>query len=181
MARPKTPTNILKLHGAGKEHPERMKLRKNEPNPAKGIAKVPTWLSRRGRKIVRELAKLTAAMDVLTVADNHALAMLSDAYDDYFVASEAIDEHGATYKIANRDGTELVKANPAVTQKADAWRRIQSGLSKFGLDPTSRAGMVVNNPESDNEFDVPPLPKRKPGERKLIPGTRIIAPDDYEF
>lgn len=110
-------------------------------------------------------------MDVLTVADHLALAMVSDAYDDYFVASEAIDEYGGTYKITNRDETELIKANPAVAMKSDAWRRIQSGLSKFGLDPSSRAGLVVNNPKSDNPFDVKPI---KSGKRKLIPGTRIL-------
>ena len=171
MARPKTPTNLLKLRGSDKHDPARFKDRELEPKPAKGIAKPPTWLSRRGRKIFRELAEITTAMDVLTVADHPALAMLSDAYDDYFVASEAINEHGATYKVINRDGIELIKANPAVTQKSDAWRRVQSGMSKFGLDPTSRAGLVVNNPESENPFDIEPP---YTGKTELIPGTRII-------
>ena len=153
MARPKTPTNILKIRGSDKNHPARMKVRENEPKPAKAETKAPTWLSRRGRKIFRELAKITTAMDVLTVADHPALAMVSDAYDDYFVASEAIDEYGATYKITNRDGTELVKANPAVTMKADAWRRVQSGLGKFGLDPSSRAGLNITPPKKKNPFE----------------------------
>ena len=174
MARPKTPTNILRIRGADKKNPARMKARENEPKPAKAEAKPPTWLSRRGRKIFRELAQITTAMDVLTVADHPALAMLCDAYDGYFVASEAITERGMTFTIPNRDGDELVKANPAVAMKSDAWRRIQSGLSKFGLDPSSRAGLVVNNPKSDNPFDQfdekPPDAKK----RKLIPGTRIL-------
>ena len=148
-----------------------MKARENEPQPAKGIAKPPNWLSRRGRKIFRELAKITTAMDVLTVADHHALAMLCDAHDDYFTASESINAQGATYKVTNRDGTELIKGNPAVAQKADAWRRVQSGMSKFGLDPTSRAGLVVNHPESENPFDIEPP---YTGKTELIPGTRII-------
>ena len=174
MARPKTPTNILNLRGADKHDPARFKNREHEPKPAKGIAKPPAWLSRRGRKIFRELAEITTAMGVLTVADHPALAMLSDAYDGYFVASEAITEHGMTYTITNRDGDELVKANPAVAMKSDAWRRIQSGLSKFGLDPSSRAGLVVNHPESDNPFDVdPPTPR---SQMRKIPGLNIIVP-----
>jgi len=181
MARPKTPTNILKLRGADKQNPQRMKARKNEPKPPKAEASPPTWLSRRGRKIFRDFAKITEAMDVLTGADHDALAMLADAQDDYLTAAESIRKQGATYKVRNRDETELIKANPAVIQKADAWRRVQSSMGKFGLDPTSRAGLTVNHPESDNPFDIEPLPKRKPGKQKLIPGTRIIAPDDYEF
>jgi P27 family predicted phage terminase small subunit len=129
-----------------------MKARENEPKPEKAPAKPPTWLSTRGRRIFRQLAKITTAMDVLTVADHFALAMIADVYDDYFVASEAIEEHGATYIITNRDGTELVKANPAVTMKADAWRRVQSGLSKFGLDPSARAGLRVTTPQKKNPF-----------------------------
>ena len=175
MARRKTPTNVLKLRGSDKKNPARMKARGNEPKPAKGIAKPPTWLSRRGRKIFRELAGITTAMDVLSVADHHALALISDAYCDYFTASESIIEQGATYKVVNRDGTELIKAHPAVAQKADAWRRVQSGMSRFGLDPTSRAGLVVNNPESDNPFDIEPP---YTGKTRLIPGTRILVHDD---
>ena len=174
MARPKTPTNILKLRGAEKKNPARLKTRENEPKPATGIAKPPAWLSRRGRKIFRELAEITTAMGILTVADHHALALISDAYDGYFVATEAITEHGVTYTITNRDGDELIKANPAVAMKSDAWRRVQSGLSKFGLDPSSRAGLVVNNPKSDNPFDQFDEKPIKPGKRKLIPGTRIL-------
>lgn len=175
MARPKTPTNVLKLRGADKQNPQRMKLRKNEPKPPKAEAKPPEWLSRRGKKIFRDFAKITEAMDVLTVADHDALAMLADALDDYRTAAESIRKQGATYKVVNRDKTELIKANPAVTQKADAWRRVQSGMAKFGLDPTSRAGLVVNNSKSDNPFDEDPP---KSGKRKLIPGTRILAPID---
>ena len=176
MGKPKTPTNILKLKGADKVHPERMKKRKHEPNPARGIAKVPIWLSRRGRRIFRDLAKITASMDVLTVSDNYALAMLADAYDDYFAASEAIEAHGATYVVITRDDVELVKNNPAVHHKNEAWRRINVGLGKFGLDPSSRAGLIVNNPDEENEFDVP---EPYTGERKLIPGTRIsVRADD---
>ena len=92
MARPRTPTNLLSLRGAFKKDPQRLKARENEPKPAKAEAKPPSWLSKRGRKIFRELAQITTAMDVLTVADHHSLAMLSDAYDDYLAASEAINE-----------------------------------------------------------------------------------------
>ncbi len=174
MARPKTPTNLLKLKGADKKNPARFLTREDEPKPAKAKATPPSWLSKRGRRIFRELAKLTEGMDILTCADHGALAMLSDAYCDYFTASESIAEQGATYKVINRDGTELIKGNPAVAMKSDAWRRVQSGMSRFGLDPSSRAGLVVNHPESDNEFDVePPTPR---SQMKKHPTLNILIP-----
>ena len=114
-------------------------------------------------------------MDVLTISDHAALALLCDAYDDYWKASEALAEHGVTYKIKNREGTELIKVNPAASVKADAWRRVQSGLSKFGLDPSSRANLSVTTLEKKNPFDVDPP---KAGKTKLIPGTRIRVSDD---
>jgi P27 family predicted phage terminase small subunit len=108
---------------------------------------------------------------VLTVSDHAALAPLCDAWDDYWKAGEAVGKHGVTLGVQTRKGASLVKANPAVAIKADAWRRVQSGLSKFGLDPSSRANLSVLTPEKKNPFDDDPP---KPGKRKLIPGTRIL-------
>jgi hypothetical protein len=63
MARPRTPTNILKLKGADKANPARFKDRGNEPQPQKGQGKAPDWLSPRGRRQYRKLSKITAAID----------------------------------------------------------------------------------------------------------------------
>jgi P27 family predicted phage terminase small subunit len=129
MGRPRTPTNILKLKGSDKNHPGRLKDRGKEPQPEKGQGEPPDWLSPRGRRQYRKLSKITAAMDVLTVSDHAALALLCDAWDDYWKAGEAVDQHGLTIGVQTREGTALVKANPAVAMKADAWRRVQSGMS----------------------------------------------------
>ena len=161
MGRPRTPTNILKLKGAEKVNPGRFKDRGDEPQPKKGQGEPPAWLSPRGRRQYRKLSKITAAMDVLTVSDHAALALLCDAWDDYWKAGEAVDKHGVTLEVETREGTALVKANPAVAMKADAWRRVQSGMSKFGLDPSSRANLSVTTPEKDNPFDTDPLPKTR--------------------
>ena len=161
MARPKTPTNLLRLRGSDKVNPGRMKKRENEPQPEKGQGEPPAWLSPRGRRQYRKLSRITAAMNVLTISDHAALALLCDAYDDYWKAGEALQEHGITYKIKNREGIELLKVNPAASVKADAWRRVQTGLSKFGLDPSSRANLSVLTPEPANPFDEDPLPKTR--------------------
>lgn len=42
MARPRTPTNVLELNGAYKNHPERRAERENEPEPKAGIGPAPS-------------------------------------------------------------------------------------------------------------------------------------------
>jgi hypothetical protein len=42
MARPRTPTNVLELSGAYKNHPERRAERENEPEPKAGIGPPPS-------------------------------------------------------------------------------------------------------------------------------------------
>ena len=41
MARPRKPTNILKLTGSAKKHPDRMRERENEPEEKDPIGKAP--------------------------------------------------------------------------------------------------------------------------------------------
>lgn len=41
----RTPTNILKLRGSDKKHPERIKARENEPVNTQPIGDPPDWLS----------------------------------------------------------------------------------------------------------------------------------------
>jgi P27 family predicted phage terminase small subunit len=153
MGRPRTPTNILKLKGSDMNHPGRLKARGKEPQPEKGQSEPPAWLSPRGRRQYRKLSKITAAMDVLTVSDHAALALLCDAWDDYWKAGEAVEQHGLTIGVQTREGAALVKANPAVAMKADAWRRVQSGLAKFGLQPKARDGITLPKPKEKNRFD----------------------------
>ena len=58
-----------------------------------------------------------------------------------------------TYKVENREGVEVIKANPAVAMKADAWRRVMLGLGKFGLTPAERANVSIVPSKKKNRFD----------------------------
>ena len=153
MGRPRTRLNILELKGADKKNPARLNVRKPEPEPPKGKAIAPRWLSARGKKAFKELAKLTDGMGVLTVADHLALVMICDAYADYMDADERVKADGMTYKIENREGVVVIKVNPAATLKADAWRRVMIGLGKFGMTPSERSNVSITKPKRKNKFD----------------------------
>jgi P27 family predicted phage terminase small subunit len=152
MGRPQTPTNILKLKGSDKKDPARMKDR-NPPEPKKGIPKPPQWLNPNAKKAFRELAKITDGMNVLTMADSATLALICDAYADYLDAKKLVDTDGLVYTVTNREGQTMMKANPAATIKADAWRRVMAGLGKFGLSPVEREKINITKPKSKNKFD----------------------------
>lgn len=58
MARPRTPTNVLKLRGADKVHPERMKERADEPKPKSPLGSAPRHLNDAARKCWNEIKRL---------------------------------------------------------------------------------------------------------------------------
>ena len=151
MARPRTPKNILILKGSDKAHPERMKDR-NPPEPKKGKETPPAWLNTKAKRAFNELVKITTDMNVLTLADKTSLAMVCDAYSDYLEAKDLIDEQGMTYKVTNREGVEMIKANPAASIKADAWRRVMIGLGKFGISPSDREKISITPVKKKNPF-----------------------------
>lgn len=150
MAAPRKPTNILKITGAHKTHPSRIR---NPPEPEKGIPEPPEWLNDNAKKAFIELAKITSGMNVLTLADSASLAMICDAYADYLEAKQLVDDNGMTYKFTNREGQEVIKMNPATTIKADAWRRVMIGLGKFGLSPAEREKISIQKTKGKNPFD----------------------------
>ena len=129
---------------------------KPEPTPGETAAKQvkpPPWLKRRGKRIFRDLTKVITDLSLLNPADYVALGMLSDSIDDYRTFGDELDKRGPTFTTVNREGVEMVKANPAVAMKADAWRRVQSGLAKFGLQPKARDGIKLPAPKTKNRFD----------------------------
>ena len=92
-------------------------------------------------------------MGVLAHADQISLAITCDAFADYLQADQLIKEHGMIYESMNREGQKMLKQNPAVTMKSDAWRRVQIGLGKFGLSPSDREKISITPPKKINLFD----------------------------
>lgn len=47
----------------------------------------------------------------------------------------------------------MIKQNPAVLMKADAWLRVSTGLGKFGVTPSNRERISIQKPKKSNPFD----------------------------
>jgi len=87
----------------------------------------------------QQLAPVLAKLRVLTEADLAALELTCNAWSEYSEAADYVAKHGAWYKTKNEAGGEMVRSNPALVERGDAWRRFKSGLVEFGLTPAARS------------------------------------------
>ncbi len=122
--RPRTPTNILKLRGAEKNHPERLKERENEPVNKNPIGRPPTWLTRDERKAWRMIIK-ECINGVLGEADRLAVAVASQ------IAAKCM-----TGEADHQDRTLLLRY-----------------LGQFGMTPSERTKIAVPKEKPKNRFD----------------------------
>ena len=106
----------------------------------------PAFLSDHAAQHWPALADLLADMGVMADGDRLALALLCEALAEWIEAGQTIAQHGATYEAVTEAGAVMHRAHPAVAQRADAARRVQSLLSEFGLTPSARA-KVAGLPE----------------------------------
>jgi len=91
----------------------------------------------------RKLAPVLAELRVLTDADLAALELTCNAWSEYQAACAFIAKQGAWYTTVNELGGEMVRSNPALVERGDAWRRFKAGLVEFGLTPASRSKVAA--------------------------------------
>ena len=133
------PTALRLLHGNPRQHA----INQNEPKPGPGLLECPDWLSDRAKRMFNELVELLGEMKVLTQADQLALELLCEAYAEYRDAREVVMAEGPTYECVTTNGGTMIRARPEVGIAADAWRRVKSMVSEFGLTPSSRVKLHV--------------------------------------
>ena len=102
----------------------------------------------------RRLVPVLAELRVLTVADLAALELTCSAWADMAEAQALIDAAGgAWYTTINDAGSEMVRAHPALSERADAWRRFKVGLVEFGLTPAARAKVAPAEAEAADPLE----------------------------
>jgi P27 family predicted phage terminase small subunit len=127
----------------------------------------PAWLrGAKRRQAWSELVKLLTDQKVLTVMDPIALGLLVDAFGDYLEAGDVIAGRRcgrcglalhtkATracqlpapgrpyYTTVTPAGSLMIRPHPAVALRDQARRTLMNLLSRFGMDPSSRARIVA--------------------------------------
>ena len=123
--RPRTPTNILLLNGADKNHPERLKERENEPENVNPLGSPPMYLSDDEIKFW-EIIEKESIPGVLGEADRQSVALAAK-----LLAIVWGDEGASSAQI-----NQLTKL-----------------LSQFGMTPADRSKISIPGQKKKNAFD----------------------------
>jgi P27 family predicted phage terminase small subunit len=155
MANPPKPTGLKVLQGTDKQHPER--VNHDEPKPVAGDLVRPSWVLPRARKHWDRFLYSIQSMNVGQPVDAEGLATLCNALQEYLDASKDVQKYGITLREERRDRdgglSIIVKSNPAVMARSDAWRRMNTMMQQFGLTPSSRAKLKVEKAEEVDELE----------------------------
>lgn len=108
----------------------------------------PEDLSADEREIWTRLVPRLIGARVMTAADRDSAVLAVQALADYHRMRAIVVRDGETYETETANGGRVIRAHPAVAMVADAWRRAEAALSKFGLDPASRTKIRVE-PQRD--------------------------------
>ena len=152
--RPK-PTAVKQLAG----NPGKRALNQQEPKPRSKRPKMPaefrgTRKEFHWRRLTRELG----GMQVLSSADEFALAQLCDALFEYENAQQKLDEQGEVF--FTEKGHPV--PSPYEGKKNKSRAAIMKILIEFGLTPASRSRIQLPEGKAVDEFAV--FLRRKPGD-----------------
>ncbi|WP_268802497.1 MULTISPECIES: phage terminase small subunit P27 family [Candidatus Williamhamiltonella] len=89
---------------------------------------------------------------MLTHLDGMALELLIGAYVEWRQHRDGIDKEGHFYKTQSQDGNVMIRPHPQVAMMADAWKRLRSMLTEFGMTPASRSKVPSPEPGSLDPF-----------------------------
>ena len=145
-------THADAAHGLARESGDR-RLNENEPRPPRGVPNPPSWFSELEIEAWNLLAPSLEAIGVLAIADGPALQMLCQAWAEWRVARQIVEEQGSYYIHEPESGPVSIRKHPAVGVASDAWRRVSSMLSEFGLTPSARSRLEVAAPADPDSFE----------------------------
>jgi P27 family predicted phage terminase small subunit len=143
--RPKKPTRLKVLEG----NPGNRTLPKDEVKPIPIAEKCPSWLHKYAKKEWKLLAPRLEALGLLTEVDTSAFASYCQSYARWREAEEFMTKHNNTI-FKTPSGYLQQLPHVAIAQKYMAL--MLTSLSKFGLSPSDRAGLVVAKPNEKSNM-----------------------------
>lgn len=135
--RPRTPSNVLKLRGADKKHPERMREREHEPENVDPIGDPPACLSKTEQAAWREIID-NACPGVLGKADRFAIEEMA----------RLLVKLRLQKKVRGK-GRKMVIDKPMLGEKA----LFSQWCSRIGMTPADRSKIKIPPPPGKNPFD----------------------------
>ena len=127
------PTALRMIHGTR----DKRKVRQ-EAMPG-GVAQMPDWLCEVAQSEWVRLSADLFKIGLLTKADEVEFAVFCQAYAELQEAEDALVKYGRTQ--VTKDGFE--RKSPWLSIRDEAWKRIHQAAQQFGLTPSSRTKIDV--------------------------------------
>lgn len=147
------PTALKVLEG----NPGKRPLNKFEPKPENKAPKCPTWLEKEAKKEWRRMSKVLEGLGVLTEVDAAAFAGYCQAYARWKEAEEFLSKHGTIFKTPSG----YIQQVPQVSIAQTYLKIMKDFCSEFGLTPSSRSRISVNEKLGENDDPMERLLKCK--------------------
>ena len=139
------PTAIRKLQG----NPSKRPINKAEPQSQKK-AVMPEWLSEAAKSQWSVMSPKLEAAGLLTDLDEATLALYCEAFSRFRQASDALTREGTVTKAANG----MLMQSPWLAIANKAHDQMVKLLIEFGMSPSSRSRVTVQQPEEVNPFAI---------------------------
>jgi P27 family predicted phage terminase small subunit len=123
------------------------KCRMNPDAPVADIdsPRPPAWLSRRAVEHFAVLRERIAGLGIASKTDTEALAIAAMRMAEIEECDRDIEQLG---RVLAEEG-KTPRANPAVGQRSEAMRHLQSLLAEFGLTPAARSKVTAPKKEQN--------------------------------
>lgn len=134
------PEHLKLLAGTNRKSP----TAKNAPTASKDGLLPPEWLPEDCHTWFWIIRDRISVFKLDSSSFTEAVAMIAMRIHDIEDCSAIIAKEGRTYLTLSTTGERLAKGHPAVGQRNEAMRHLQSLLSEFGLTPSSisKVGVV---------------------------------------
>jgi len=128
----KTPAGILAARGNPGKRPLQTEV---QPPSLPTMPEPPPILHEWGKKVWFEYGPILMGVGLLTAADIPLFSLYCEAWDDFVMAKQMLDEQGLVL-VSEKGGSYT---NPAFNVKANASNRIAQYGERFLLSPTARS------------------------------------------
>ena len=143
--RPRKPDALKRLHGTAKKGDKQA----TTPNPS-GKAKIPVGLSAQARRIWKSLSPKLHELGLLTEVDASMFGTYCHAYGDWLELTRTLNTRGGG-KISQTTQGGYRQVIPEVGARNTAFQVMSKIGPRFGLDPSSRSGIVASSSEAPRD------------------------------
>ena len=136
---------MKRLHGTAKKGDTQA----TTPNPS-GKAKIPVGLSAQARRIWKSLSPKLHELGLLTEVDASMFGTYCQAYGDWLELTRKLNKLGVG-KIYQTTQGGYRQVIPEVGARNTAFQVMSKIGPRFGLDPSSRSGIVASSSEAPRD------------------------------